>query len=119
VLHVLAGHWTGTVTPPSFAEPYPVELEIGADGHLTPYGVGAYTAFYYGQDGGDPNRWINIVAETATGAVGTVGVEFDPQEILPGMINGLHVDATHLHFQFWDSWLSCTRGFEFDLTRAP
>jgi len=120
VLAKLAGHWHGVVTPPDFASPYEVDLYIGKDGHLTAYGSGEYTAFYYGYDGSDPNRWITILAETPTGAVGFVGVEFDPQEILPGLVTGVHVSADRLKFTFWDSWLSdCTRPFVFDLTRAP
>jgi hypothetical protein len=122
VVHALAGHWQGTVYPPSFASPYQVDLVIGKDGHLDPHvigGPGYYTAFYYGQDGPDPNRWFQILAETPTGAIGTVGVEFSPQEILPGLVTGVHVTSSKLHFTFWDSWLDCSRPFVFDLTRVP
>ena len=120
VLAKMAGHWHGIVTPPDFASPYEVDLVIGKDGHLNPHGSGYYTAFYYGQDGPDPNRWFNILAETPSGAVGLVGVEFSPQEILPGLVTGLHVSADRMKFTFWDSWLSdCTRPFAFDLTRVP
>jgi hypothetical protein len=121
VLHAIAGHWQGTVTPPSFSPPYGVDLVIAADGHVSPhrddgqYGV----AFYYGDDGPNPDRWFRIGTVTPDGAVGTVGVMFSPQEILPGLVTELHVDATHLTFAFWDGWLDCTRRFDFALTRAP
>lgn len=123
VLRVLAGRWRGTVTPPSFAEPYQVELVIGADGHLDPHALtetSYRTAFYYGQDGGDPDCWFQIIGETPTGGVGFVGVEFSPSEILPGLVTAVRVDASHLRFHFWDSWLGgCVRRFDFDLARVP
>jgi hypothetical protein len=119
VLHAIAGHWQGIVTPPSFADPYPVDIIIEPDGHLITEGCGLYTAFYYGGDGYDPNRYFNITAETSSGAVGEVGVFFSSQEILPGMVTGVHVDGDKMSFTFWDSWLECVRPFAFDLHRVP
>jgi hypothetical protein len=119
VLHALAGHWQGIVTPPSFDVPYKVDLLIEPDGHLISEGCGPNPAFYYGFDGYDPNRYFNITAETPSGAVGEVGVFFSPQEILPGMVTGLHVTADQLTFTFWDSWLECVRPFTFSLQRVP
>ena len=120
VLEKLRGHWRGTVTPPSFSEPYQVDLIIGADGHLNPHRSdgGFGPAFYYGEDGPDRNRYFNVLGMTPTGAVGMVGVMFDPSEILPGLVDGLHVDAAHLEFTFWDSWLDCSRPFKFELSRV-
>ena len=121
VLHALAGHRQGTVTPPPFADPYPVDIFIEPDGHLITEGCGLYTAFYYGGDGYDPNRYFDITAETSSGAVGSVGVFFSPQEILPGMVTGVHVTADQLTFTFWDSWLSggCDLQFQYALHRVP
>jgi hypothetical protein len=121
VLGAIAGHWQGTVTPPSFSAPYTVDLVIAPDGHISPHrNDGGYgPAFYYGDDGANPDRWFRIAAITPSGAVGEVGVMFSYQEILPGLIVDLHVDAAHLSFTFWDSWLNCTRPFVFDLKRVP
>jgi hypothetical protein len=120
VLHAIAGHWQGTVTPPPFSGPYQVELVIAADGHLATRRIGGGgPAFYYGEDGAHPDRWFDIVGETPDGAVGQVGVMFAPDEILPGLITGLRVEGNHLSFRFWDSWLDCSRPFDFKLVRIP
>ncbi len=120
ILHALAGHWQGTVDPPSFSNPYQVDIVIAPDGHVSPHRSWGYgSAFYYGDDGPAPGRYFHIVGAAPTGAVGLVGIPFGSEEILPGLVTGLHVDDRHLSFRFWDSWLDCTRPFDFRLTRVP
>jgi hypothetical protein len=120
ILHALSGHWQGTVDPPSFSDPYQVDLVISADGRLNPHRLWGYgSAFYYGDDGPFPGRSFHIIGSAPTGAVGMVGVVFGSDEILQGLVTGLHVDGLHLTFRFWDSWLDCSRPFDFELTRVP
>jgi len=111
----ITGHWTGTVTPPSFAQPYTIDLWIAADGSWRATSTGADSIpFYYGDNGGAPGEKIWIQAQTSLGAYAAIGL-FGGE--LDGMITALHVDAHHLSFAFVDSWLSCSRTFTFALAR--
>lgn len=111
----IAGDWTGTVTPPEFAQPYQVKLHIGPAGLWSATTTGDVgVAFYYGDNGNNLGSRIVIQAQTTVGAYASIGL-FDGE--VQGLFTGLTVDAHHLRFAFVDSWLSCTRTFYFDLTR--
>lgn len=110
----LAGDWTGTVTPPSFAQPYTVHLHINADGTWSGTGQGQVGPFYYGDGGGNAGSRIVVQAQTNLGGYGSVGI-FDGS--VQGFVEAIQVDSTRLSFQFIDSWLSCTRTFSFELHR--
>ena len=111
----IAGDWTGTVTPPSFANPYQIQLHIGGAGlwSATTTGLDS-TAFYYGDNGNNLGSRIVIQAQTTVGAYASIGL-FDGE--VQGLMTGISVDAHHMKFAFVDSWLSCSRTFYFDLTR--
>jgi hypothetical protein len=111
----IAGDWTGTVTPPSFAQPYQIQLHIGPAGLW--YGVatgGVSIPFYYGDNGNNAGSRIVVQAQTTVGAYASIGL-FGGE--VQGLFTGLTVDAHHMRFAFLDSWLSCGRTFYFDLTR--
>jgi len=111
----LAGHWTGTVTPPSFAQPYQIDLHIAADGAWSATATSANgIPFYYGDDGGGVGSRIVVQAQTTVGAYASIGL-FGGE--VQGLFTAVHVDAHHLTFAFVDSWLSCSRTFYFDLHR--
>lgn len=111
----IAGDWTGTVTPPEFAQPYQVKLHIGPNGLWSATTTGDVgVAFYYGDNGNNLGSRIVIQAQTTVGAYASIGL-FDGE--VQGLFTGLTVDPHHLRFAFVDSWLSCTRTFYFDLTR--
>ncbi len=111
----LVGDWTGTVTPPSFAQPYTVHLHIAADGQWKGYTTGAVPIpFYYGDNGGNPGSRIVVQAQTTVGGYASIGL-FDGEVL--GMITAIEVDDHTLTFSFVDSWLECTRTFRFDLHR--
>ena len=112
----IAGDWTGTVTPPSFAEPYKIKLHIGPAGLWSGSVIAGSVPvpFYYGSNGGNLGSRIVIQAQTTVGAYASIGM-FDGE--VQGLFTGITVDPHHLKFAFVDSWLSCTRTFYFDLTR--
>jgi hypothetical protein len=111
----IAGDWSGTVTPPSFAAPYQIQLHIGQGGLWRATATGGVNIpFYYGDDGNNLGSRIVIQAQTTTGAYASIGL-FDGE--VQGLITGISVDATHMTFAFVDSWLSCSRTFYFDLER--
>ncbi|MEP6859582.1 MAG: hypothetical protein ABJE66_03125 [Deltaproteobacteria bacterium] len=111
----IAGDWTGTVTPPSFAQPYQIKLHIGPNGLWSATTTGdVAVAFYYGDNGGNLGSRIVIQAQTTVGAYASVGL-FSGE--VQGLFTGLTVDPHHMKFAFVDSWLSCGRTFYFDLTR--
>jgi hypothetical protein len=109
----ITGTWSGTVSPPSFAQPYHVTLTVGADRKWSAVSS-PYPIFYYGDNGGAVGEKLFIQAQTSLGAYGTVRIFGGDVD---GMIEDLHVSAHHLTFTFVDSWLSCTRQFYFDLAR--
>ncbi|MFT3691629.1 MAG: hypothetical protein QM831_00725 [Kofleriaceae bacterium] len=109
----IAGDWTGTVSPPSFAHPYTVHLHISASGAWSATSD-SYLPFYYGDNGGNAGSRIVVQAQTTVGGYASIGL-FGGE--VQGLIDGLQVDDTHMSFQFVDSWLSCTRIFQFDLHR--
>ena len=113
VQEAITGTWSGTVTPPSFAQPYQVKLTIGADRRWSAVSP-TYPVFYYGDNGGGVSDRLFVQAQTSIGAYGTVRIFGGDVD---GMIENLHVSAHHLTFTFVDSWLSCTRQFYFDLAR--
>ena len=111
----IAGNWTGTVTPPSFAQPYQIQLHIGAAGLWSATTNDAdRPAFYYGDNGNNLGSRIVIQAQTTVGAYASIGL-FDGE--VQGLFTGLTVDAHSMKFAFVDSWLSCSRTFYFELTR--
>jgi hypothetical protein len=111
----IAGDWTGTVTPPSFAQPYQIKLHIGPNGLWSATTTGDVSvAFYYGDNGGNLGSRIVIQAQTTLGAYASVGLFSGDVQ---GLFTGLSVDPHHMKFAFVDSWLSCGRTFYFDLTR--
>jgi len=111
----IAGDWTGTVAPPSFAQPYQIQLHIGAAGLWSATTTGdVQIPFYYGDNGNNLGSRIVIQAQTTVGAYASIGL-FDGE--VQGLFTGLTVDAHHMRFAFVDSWLSCSRTFYFDLTR--
>jgi hypothetical protein len=111
----IAGDWTGTVTPPEFAQPYQVKLHIGPAGLWSGTTIGnVQVPFYYGDNGNNLGSRIVIQAQTTVGAYASIGL-FGGE--VQGLFTGLTVDPHHMRFAFVDSWLSCTRTFYFDLTR--
>ena len=111
----IAGDWTGTVSPPEFAQPYQVKLHIGPNGLWSATTTGDVgVAFYYGDNGNNLGSRIVVQAQTTTGAYASIGL-FDGE--VQGLFTGISVDPHHLRFAFVDSWLSCTRTFYFDLSR--
>lgn len=111
----IAGDWTGTVTPPEFAQPYQVKLHIGPNGLWSATTTGDVdVAFYYGDNGNNLGSRIVVQAQTTVGAYASIGL-FDGE--VQGLFTGLSVDPHHMRFAFVDSWLSCGRTFYFDLTR--
>jgi hypothetical protein len=116
VQHAIAGVWSGTVDPPSFADPYAVTLTITEDGRWSGTAPTMHdnSPFYYGDGGGRGANRIFVQAQTAVGGFATIRV-FGGD--IDGAMEAIHVDAHTLRFTFVDSWLSCTRRFSFDLHR--
>ena len=111
----IAGDWTGTVTPPSFAQPYQIQLHIGGGGLWRATANSANgIPFYYGDNGNNLGSRIVIQAQTTVGAYASIGL-FDGE--VQGLFTGLTVDDHNMAFAFVDSWLSCGRTFYFVLTR--
>ena len=116
----LVGKWRGTVTPPDFAEPYPVSLWIYPDGtYWAECDQFSYcTAFYYGGDGPHPERKIQILSTSATeGSWADIAIYFGGVGSNVGAISALTVNTTKLHFTYFASWFGCGQPFTFDLTR--
>lgn len=116
----LVGRWRGTVTPPSFAEPYPVSLWIYPDGTYWPETPGQPSAFYYGGDGPHPDRTLTLLARSATeGAWADIGIYFNASPPNVGAIAALTVNGDRLAFTYYASWHGCGQPFYFELTREP
>jgi hypothetical protein len=115
----LVGKWHGTVTPPSFAQPYAVSMWIYPDGTYwaEASGVGL-PAFYYGGDGPWPSRKLTVLSDSATrGASADIGIWFGLPSTNTGAVSALIADASRLRFTFYASWFGCGQPFFFDLVR--
>lgn len=114
----LVGKWRGTVTPPSFAQPYEVSLWIYPDGTYWGESINSsIPTFYYGNDGPHPWRKIQVLSTSPTaGSWADVGV-FTSFNI--GALSALIVTSTKLTFTFNASWHNCGQPFYFNLTREP
>jgi len=111
----LVGKWRGTVTPPSFTQPYQVSLWIYSDGTYWGESSGSDPTFYYGNDGPHPWRKIQVLSNSATeGAWADIGV-FTSFNI--GALSSLVVTSTKLTFTYNASWHNCGQPFYFNLTR--
>jgi len=112
----LVGRWRGTVTPPSFAQPYQVSLWIYPDGTYWGESLDAtIPTFYYGSDGPHPWRKIQVLSTSPTaGSWADVGV-FTSFNV--GALSALIVTSTKLTFTFNASWHNCGQPFYFNLTR--
>ncbi|MBA3456049.1 MAG: hypothetical protein H0T42_23325 [Deltaproteobacteria bacterium] len=112
----LVGKWRGTVTPPSFAQPYQVSLWIYPDGTYWGESVSSSDpTFYYGNDGPHPWRKISVLSTSSTmGSWADVGV-FTSFNI--GALSAMVVTPTKLTFTYNASWHNCGQPFYFNLTR--
>jgi len=116
----LVGRWTGTVTPPSFAQPYPVSLWIYPDGTYWAETPGVMPSFYYGGDGPHPDRRITLLSRSATeGAWADIGIYFGGSPPNIGAIASLVVGSNRLAFTYYASWHGCGQPFYFELAREP
>jgi hypothetical protein len=117
VQQAIVGTWSGTATPvaSSFpAGPWHVTLTIGSDHVWTGSTDQAYRdPFYYGGSGGGGDK-VFVQAETALGGEGILRVFGGDND---GLVENLHVDATHLSFTWVAAWLNCSFAFDYVLTR--
>lgn len=111
---LLRGRWVGTVDPPPFSDPYTGQLGFGADhSYLSNRTDGVL--FYYGMDGTSRvHRWRPI-GVGPTGGVATVDIYFGTHSIRTALLTDVRRENGRLRFTFWDSWLDCSRPFNFDL----
>jgi hypothetical protein len=112
----MLGTWRGTVYPPSFAQPYTVQLTFQADGTYAADGT-ASTAFYYGEDGGGLGRRWEVLGDGDGGPLVRLDVFFFALSIRTSILTDVEANGDTLRFTFWDAWLDCSRPFTFDLRR--
>ena len=116
VQQAIVGTWTGTATPVSSfpAPPWNVTLTIGSDKVWTGSTNMPYRdPFYYGGSGGGDDK-VFIEAQTVLGGEGILRVFGGAND---GLVENLHVDATHLSFTWVAAWLNCSFAFDYQLTR--
>jgi hypothetical protein len=115
----LVGKWSGTMTTPGFAAPYPISLWIYPDGtYWAECTADECLAFYYGGDGPLPTRKISILSASADqGAWADIAIDFGYSPALRGELSGLTVDSSTLRFTYSAAWLTCGQPFEAILTR--
>lgn len=115
----IVGKWSGMVTTPGFAAPYPITLWIDPDGTYWPdCALDHCSAFYYGGDGASPRRKITILSTAASvGASADIAIDFGYSPAPTGALGTLVVDATNLRFTFSAAWFGCSEPFDVNLVR--
>jgi hypothetical protein len=114
----MLGAWRGTVYPPSFAQPYEVQLTFLPDGTYWAEAEGPIrAAFYYGAAGGGPGRRWEVLGDSEGGPLVRLDVYFGVYSIRTSVLTGVEPRGDTLRFTFWDAWLDCSRPFTFDLRR--
>ena len=119
LLGAMVGSWEGTVSPPSFAEPYPVQIEFFPDGRYSAECPSEdCVAFYDGTDDDSPVKHIDIAHPDPTAGAARIIIAFDVGTVESGELGAIQVTGGSLSFEFWPAWAECGDPFRFELTRS-